>query len=53
MIRSAMNDIPEENWDLAFKKKEPPKEHDGGWIEEQLDNQQPKQTDNQENNGKG
>ena len=35
-----MNDIPEGNWELAFKKKEPPKEHDGGWVEEQLDNQE-------------
>lgn len=28
-----MNDIPEENWERAFSK------HDGGWVEEQLDNQ--------------
>lgn len=29
-----MNDIPEENWERAFSK------HDGGWVEEQLDNQE-------------
>ena len=38
-IVSYMSDIPEENWELAFKKKLPPKEHDGGWVEEQIDNQ--------------
>lgn len=39
-IKSFMSEIPEENWLRAFGKRELPKEHDGGWVEEQLDNQE-------------
>lgn len=42
-IKSFMSSIPDENWEKAFGEKEPPKEHDGGWVEEQLDNQDKKE----------